>query len=315
MKNNFMHFIQANTRFFYVDCYDILFQNSTKICQRKILVPFFKKKSCLINYYFIPSKQLVLSCKSPILHTLAQSQKKGANMKHNFSRNIQFHFNPFSSTFCCLKELGHRKKIQRIVYLWRNHQKWNHQMWNHQFQYLLHIPLRRVINVFHHINDNGGDQKKNESNSDIEYLWSMIINELHIPQWNSNDTDCIINSMNGLLLLLDGFDEIANEIQTNTNLQSWLQHCTSNQKYSIIITSRANAMCPYLNNPRVLNVIGFQSQDIQNYVNAYFKNNNESNVLMEKLNNSRSLKLLSDTSLYLRLCCYLSKQDKLNNDK
>ncbi|ETN99666.1 NTPase, partial [Reticulomyxa filosa] len=129
---------------------------------------------------------------------------------------------------------------------------------------------------------------KDESNSDIEYLWSMIMNELHIPQWNLNDTKCIINSMNGLLLLLDGFDEIANEIQINTNLQAWLQHCTSNQNYSIIMTSRPNAMCEYLNNPRMLNVIGFQSQDIQNYINAYFKNSNESNVLMKKLNNNRN---------------------------
>ncbi|ETO00564.1 NACHT domain-containing protein, partial [Reticulomyxa filosa] len=115
---------------------------------------------------------------------------------------------------------------------------------------------------------------KNESNSDIEYLWSMIMNELHIPQWNLNDTKCIINSMNELLLLLDRFDEIANKIQTNTNLQSCLQHCTSNQNYSIIMTSLPNAICQYLNNPRMLNVIGFQSQDIQNYINTYFKNKN-----------------------------------------
>ncbi|ETO07347.1 NACHT domain-containing protein [Reticulomyxa filosa] len=81
--------------------------------------------------------------------------------------------------------------------------------------------------------------------------------------------------MNGLLLLLDGFDEIVNEIQNNTNLQSWLKHCTSNQKYSIIMTSRPNAMCEYLNNPGMLNVIGFQSQGIQNYINAYFKNSIE----------------------------------------
>ncbi|ETN98378.1 hypothetical protein RFI_39132 [Reticulomyxa filosa] len=84
------------------------------------------------------------------------------------------------------------------------------------------------------------------------------------------------------------------------------------------MTNRPNAMCEYLNNPRILNVFGFQSQDIQNYVNVYFKNNNESNTLMKKLNNNRSLKLLSHTSLYLRLFCYLSRQDKSsssNNDK
>ncbi|ETN99475.1 NTPase [Reticulomyxa filosa] len=118
--------------------------------------------------------------------------------------------------------------------------------------------------------------------------------------------------MNGLLLLLDGFDEIANEIEKNPKLKAWLQHCTSNENYSIITTSRPNAMCEYLSNPRMLNVIGFQSQDIQNYINAYFKNNNESSTLMKKLNNNRSLKLLSHTPLYLRLFCYLSRQDKLS---
>ncbi|ETO01466.1 hypothetical protein RFI_35973 [Reticulomyxa filosa] len=75
------------------------------------------------------------------------------------------------------------------------------------------VPLRKIVNVFHHINDNSDDQKKDESSDDIEYLWSMIINELHIPQWNLNDTKFIIKLMNGLLLLLDGFDEIANEIK------------------------------------------------------------------------------------------------------
>ncbi|ETO08757.1 putative ATP-dependent protease subunit C (ClpC), partial [Reticulomyxa filosa] len=101
-------------------------------------------------------------------------------------------------------EAGSGKSVlsQRIAYLWGNN-----QMWSHQFQYLLHIPLKNIINVFHRINENSDDEKKNES-SDIEYLWSMVMNELHIPQWNSNDTKCIINSMNGLLLLLDGFDEI-----------------------------------------------------------------------------------------------------------
>ncbi|ETO03041.1 NTPase, partial [Reticulomyxa filosa] len=184
-------------------------------------------------------------------------------------------------------EAGSGKSVlsQRIAYLWGNQ-----QMWSHQFQYLLHIPLRNIINPFRHINDNSNDEKKDESNDDIEYLWPMIINALHIPQWNSNDTKCVIHSMNRLLLLLDGFDEIANEIEKNTNLKAWLQHCTSNEYYSIIITSRPNAMCEYLNNPRMLNVIGFQSQDIQNYIIAYFKNNNESDLLMKKLNNNQSLK-------------------------
>ncbi|ETO08722.1 hypothetical protein RFI_28664 [Reticulomyxa filosa] len=80
---------------------------------------------------------------------------------------------------------------QRIAYLWGND-----QMLNHQFQYLLHIPLRKkIIKAFHHINDNCDDQKKDQSNDDIEYLWSIVMNELHISRWDLNGTKCIINSM------------------------------------------------------------------------------------------------------------------------
>ncbi|ETO01353.1 hypothetical protein RFI_36087, partial [Reticulomyxa filosa] len=57
---------------------------------------------------------------------------------------------------------------QRIAYLWGN------GMWNHQFQYLLHIPLRKTINVFHHINGNGDDQKKDECNGGLLDFWKLL---------------------------------------------------------------------------------------------------------------------------------------------
>ncbi|ETN97398.1 hypothetical protein RFI_40131 [Reticulomyxa filosa] len=51
-------------------------------------------------------------------------------------------------------EAGSGKNVlsQRIAYL-----RGNDQLWNHQFQYLLHIPLRKIINIFYHINDNNND--------------------------------------------------------------------------------------------------------------------------------------------------------------
>ncbi|ETO03668.1 NTPase, partial [Reticulomyxa filosa] len=208
-------------------------------------------------------------------------------------------------------EAGSGKSVlsQRIAYLWGKH-----QMCNDQFQWLLHIPLRKLVNIF----DNSGDENK----EDIENQWLNVFNALRIPQWNTHDTKYIINSKNGLLLL-DGFDEIANEIDKNTGLQQWLQHCTANENYFVIMTSRPNAMYSCLNNPRMLNVIGFQSQDIRNYVYAYFKNiqiddnnNSQADLLIKKLNDNPSLKLLSHTPLYLRLFCYLTKQNKsLDKDK
>ncbi|ETO17843.1 NTPase [Reticulomyxa filosa] len=196
---------------------------------------------------------------------------------------------------------------QRIAYLWAKD-----GMWSDQFQWLLHIPLRKIVSIF-------DDEKDSKSDINMESKWSKIMNELSIPQWNASDTKCVMRCMNGLLLLLDGFDEIANQVHKSSGLRQWLQYCTADSNNChVIITSRPNAMCSYLNNPRMLNVIGFQSQDIHNYVRAYFQNmisgDNYDNgkyhadLLIQKLSNNPSLKLLSHTPLYLRLFCYLVRQ-------
>ncbi|ETO33882.1 hypothetical protein RFI_03214 [Reticulomyxa filosa] len=201
-------------------------------------------------------------------------------------------------------EAGTGKSVlsQRIAYLWANK-----QMWNNRFQLLLHIPLRKIASIF---------DKTKEENNKIEKQWSKVMTELNIPKWNTDDTKCIMHANNRLLLVLDGFDEIANELNTKPGLRQWLQHCILNTNYSIIMTSHPNAMCSYLNNKlRRLNLIGFQRQDIQNYVHAYFQNitNDDSNyqadVLIKTLNNNPSLQLLSHTPLYLRLLCYLARQE------
>ncbi|ETO05005.1 hypothetical protein RFI_32389, partial [Reticulomyxa filosa] len=93
-------------------------------------------------------------------------------------------------------EAGSGKSVltQRITYLWATN-----QMWNDRFEW-------------------------NKNNDIIKMQWSKIINELHIPQWNIDDTN-IVYSQNGLLVL-DGFDEIANELNKKPDLKQWLQHCT-----------------------------------------------------------------------------------------
>ncbi|ETO01645.1 hypothetical protein RFI_35795, partial [Reticulomyxa filosa] len=177
-------------------------------------------------------------------------------------------------------EAGTGKSVltQRIAWLWIKK-----QMWRDHFQLLLHIPLRKIANIF----DNTLDEKDNV----IEMQWSKIMGELNIPQWDTNDTEHIAYTKNGLLLVLDGFDEIANEL--NSKPVVTIQYIS------------------YLdNNLRIFNVIGFQRQDIQNYVNAYFRNidNYQANVLIDIFDNNPSLKLLSHTPLYLRLFCYLARQ-------
>ncbi|ETO06542.1 hypothetical protein RFI_30849 [Reticulomyxa filosa] len=155
-----------------------------------------------------------------------------------------------------------------------------------------------------------------KSNDNIQEKWVKIMKELNIPHWNENDTKCIMHAKDGLLLVLDGFDEIVNELNTKPGLQKWLKDCALNTNYSIIMASRPNVMCSYLNNKlRRLNVIGFQKEDIQNYVYGYFRNitnninNNQANTLIKTLNNNQNLKLLSHTPLYLRLFCYLVRQE------
>ncbi|ETO15160.1 hypothetical protein RFI_22204, partial [Reticulomyxa filosa] len=148
------------------------------------------------------------------------------------------------------------------------------------------------------------EENGDKSNDNIQEKWIKIMNELNISQWNTDDTKCVMNAKNGLLLVLDGFDEIANELNTKPGLQKWLEDCALNTNYSIIMTSRPNAMCSYLNNKlRRLNVIGFQKEDIKNYVHGYFRNitndvnNNQGNTLIKILNNNQNLQLLSHTPL------------------
>ncbi|ETO05325.1 hypothetical protein RFI_32071 [Reticulomyxa filosa] len=100
-------------------------------------------------------------------------------------------------------EAGTGKSVltQRIAWLWIKK-----QMWRDHFQLLLHIPLRKIANIF----DNTLDEKDNV----IEMQWSKIMGELNIPRWNTNDTKYIVHAKDGLLLVLDGFDEIANELNS-----------------------------------------------------------------------------------------------------
>ncbi|ETO10483.1 NTPase [Reticulomyxa filosa] len=191
-------------------------------------------------------------------------------------------------------EAGTGKSVlsQRIAYLWANN-----QIWNDRFQLLLHIPLRKIANIF-----------DEENNDKIEKQWTKIMKELNIPHCDENDTKCIMRAKDGLLLVLDGFDEIVNELNTKLGLRQWLQLCISNTNYSIIMTSRPNAMCSYLDNKvRRLSVIGFQTRDIQNYVYVYFRNitndvnnNHQANALIRALHCNSSLQLLSHTPLEKR---------------
>ncbi|ETO33993.1 hypothetical protein RFI_03100, partial [Reticulomyxa filosa] len=149
--------------------------------------------------------------------------------------------------------------VQKIAYLCK-------QMWNDRFELLLQIPLKKIANIFE-------------------------------KEMNKNDyTKCIVNEKNELLLVLDGFDEIENELNTKKpGLKQWLQHCTVNPNYFILMASRPNAICSYLDNK-------------------------QADMLIKTLNNNPTLHLLSHTPLYLHLFCYLAKQemkikifDKLNN--
>ncbi|ETO08121.1 hypothetical protein RFI_29269, partial [Reticulomyxa filosa] len=207
-------------------------------------------------------------------------------------------------------EAGSGKSVlmKRIAYLWAND-----QIWNDQFQWILHIPLRKIVHLF----DNN---KSNLTNESTKCQWSKIMKELNIPQWDANDKK-IVCSKNGLLLL-DGFDEIANELNKRPGLRKWLQHCIENRNYCVIMTSRPNVMCSYLdNNVKVLNVIGFQSQDIPTYIYSYFQNiskngnyTGQADMLIKTLDKNPNLKLLGHTPLYLRLLCYLSSEKKEDHE-
>ncbi|ETO34400.1 hypothetical protein RFI_02693 [Reticulomyxa filosa] len=207
-------------------------------------------------------------------------------------------------------EAGSGKSVltQVIAYLWAKN-----EMWSDQFQWLLHIPFGRIAHVF--------DSDKDSDSDNITNQWLKVMDALNISKWNSNDTK-IVYSKNGLLIL-DGFDAIASELNRKPGLKRWLQHCTESRNCHVIVTSRPNVMCSYLKNAKLIDIIGFQSQDIRKYIHAYFQNVagdsgdndqkdcDQADILLRKLIDNPSLKLLSHIPLYLRLFCHLTRQQIL----
>ncbi|ETO14670.1 hypothetical protein RFI_22696, partial [Reticulomyxa filosa] len=61
------------------------------------------------------------------------------------------------------------------------------------------LHLKKIAHIF----DNNEKNKNNDQ-------WLKIMNELNIPQWITDDTDIVY--LNNGLLILDEFDEIANEL-------------------------------------------------------------------------------------------------------
>ncbi|ETO02122.1 NTPase, partial [Reticulomyxa filosa] len=205
--------------------------------------------------------------------------------------------------------IGKSVLTKMISYLWAND-----QMWNDRFSLLLRISLREIVDNFDKTNG------KSDGDGDIKKQWSEIMKRL-IPGLNEQDTKHIMHSKNDLLLILDGFDEIVNELNTNMDLREWLKYCTKKGKYCVIMTSRLNATCSYLRKKSIrLNVICFQKQDIQNYVRTYLKNpangdyNYQADSLIKTIDENPLLQLLSCIPLYLNFLCYLTKQQKIQNE-
>ncbi|ETO10825.1 hypothetical protein RFI_26550 [Reticulomyxa filosa] len=175
-------------------------------------------------------------------------------------------------------EAGSGKSVltQRIAHLWAND-----QMWNNQFQWLLHIPFRKIVGIF--------ENNKNKNENNIKDQWLKIMKELNIPQWNANDTN-IVYSKNGLLIL-DGFDEIANELNKKPGIQQWLQYY-----YSMSLDF----------NHKIFKAMFMPI--FKNISNRYNDYHNHAEMLIRKLDDNSHLKLLSHTPLYLRLFCYFTRQ-------
>ncbi|ETO18216.1 NTPase [Reticulomyxa filosa] len=205
--------------------------------------------------------------------------------------------------------MGKSTLTQRIVYLWAND-----QLWNNRFEWLLRISLKSIVDIF--------DNKTGRKKKDRKSQWSKIMKEMGVLKWDKNDTN-VLYSKNGLLLL-DGFDEIVNELNKNPELQTWLQECMDSKHKNrwVIMTSRRNSECPYLDcNAEKFHVVGFQTQDIQKYVRAYFQNvatvvdhhydhQSEAELLIQTLHTNQSLSILSHIPYYLRFFCYLTRQKK-----
>jgi hypothetical protein len=185
---------------------------------------------------------------------------------------------------------GKTTLVQRITHSWSSD-----KLWKGKFDWLLTLPLRQLQKL-----------KSKEP-------YPQIIEAANIPSLTPKQLEHLFTkkAKKGLLIL-DGYDEVEalHTKEPNSPFSTWFSATLANPDLHLILTSRPTQGAALLTKARALHVVGFQQDDIEKYVTAYFdhaKQSAHAPSLLHTLKQQPHLQLLSRTPIYLRLFCLLAR--------
>lgn len=182
--------------------------------------------------------------------------------------------------------VGKSTLCQFIVNQWAQN-----KLWQDRYQGIFRIPLRNLVNTNYTANR--------------EYALIEIINRecfadrLSDAEQKQLDVD-LKNHPEKFLIILDGYDELSTQAED----QYLVKQVERLMQYpEVIITSRPQYVSSFAASKK-LEIIGFSAENIERYVDSFFKNNKEQAIsLKQQLEAQALLKSLSHVPLNLELIC------------
>jgi|GEM_PF-5176046 len=186
--------------------------------------------------------------------------------------------------------------------------KWGKEnLWSDKFDYVFRIKLKELLNENWSREYEPGELRQSKLACFIHYcLDSKNIEPIELI--NIIDKDKI-------LLLLDGYDEVASLSQNNRDYRDIMEAIF--QYKNVIMTSRPNAVIEEMSSrfDRKIENTGWDSEGIEKYVNKNFEQNKELGIQLKSFLNTHSqIKEICEVPINTALIC-LVWSDKYIRDK
>lgn len=199
---------------------------------------------------------------------------------------------------------GKTTLIRNIAYRWAIG-----DLWDNKFKYIFCLPLKQLISGW----------EKLYSGNPIG-----LAHFIHHCCFSNEDIEIkeikdILKNKEALLLL-DGYDEVANISNSNKALIEAIINSALIYPY-VIMTSRFNFIPLNIQSKfdAEVEIIGFLKQDIKGYINKYYNHNEELGSTLKKfLSSNKEVLELCHTPINLALICYIwgdpEYKEKLEKD-
>lgn len=228
--------------------------------------------------------------------------KSNIQLDDIFNRTIQDKVVPRRIIVLGRAGIGKTTLCQYASYQWL-HQK----LWHNQFDWVFWIPLR---NLAEH------KYKTLLHNVSVDRVVAEVINQECLS--GSGDVlwlEQLVASAkktHKVLLLLDGYDEIAAQIANNT---SSLLSCVIEKllKYpTLLVTSRPYSL-PKISMDKTLENMGFTDENIKLYIKNFFTETKRSELLLERLETNPNMWGIAHIPINLNILCNIWYEEHLDS--